>query len=93
LFARFGSLVLEVTLAVWLRVVPAGAVALTVMVNVTVALAFGARLGFEQVRVDNVQVHPVAPVVKELAVVSVGRVSVSVTFVAVLGPAFFTICV
>lgn len=92
LFAVFGSLTAELTLAVSLIAVPAAVPAVTVTTYVMVAGVLAARLGFVQVSVAGVQVHPAGPV-RETKVVFAGAVSVKVTLLAVLGPALFTTCV
>src|SRR5260370_276690 len=82
LLAVFGSGSLPLTVAV-LVMVPAVAGAVALMVNV--ALAPTARLPTEQVTVPEAFVHP------ELAdtkVTPAGRVSVTTTLVAALGPLF-----
>jgi hypothetical protein len=57
-----------------------------------VAGAPGARLGFVQMRVMRMQVHPAGPV-RDTAMVLAGSVSVRVTEVAALGPLLVTTCV
>src|SRR5205809_5364319 len=82
LFAGFGSASLPLTVAV-LVMVPAVAGAVALVVNV--ALAPAARLPTEQVTVPAEFVHPV---LAETKVTPAGRVSVTVTPVAGLGPLF-----
>lgn len=91
LFEEFGSVVAELTLTVSLMVVPEAVPALTFTTNVIVAGVPGAKLGFEQVSVPTLQIHPAGPE-SVCAVVFAGRVSVTVTFVAVLGPALLITC-
>lgn len=91
LFEVLGSLIAELTLAVWLIAVPAAVPAVTSTVKVIVAEP-GAKLGFVQVRVPTRQVHPAGPV-SDCTVVLAGTVSVRLTLVAVLGPLFVTTCV
>jgi hypothetical protein len=91
LLAALGSVVAELTVAVLLIAVPAAVPAFTVTPNVIVAVP-GAKLGFVQVSVASVQVHPAGPL-SDTAVVFAGSVSVSFTVVAVLGPALVTTCV
>jgi len=91
LFALLGSVIDELTLAVSLIAVPAAVPAVTFNTYVIVA-APGARLASVQVRVPTVHVHPAGPV-SETTVVFAGSVSVKLTLVAVLGPAFVTSCV
>jgi len=88
LFAELGSLVEELTLAVWLTVAPE----FTFTTNVKLAGEEGARAPIVQVRVPTLQVHPAGPV-KDWAVVLAGSVSVSVILLAVLGPLLVTTCV
>lgn len=90
LFPEFGSLTAEVTLAVWLIAVPAATLEPTVTTNEILAGELGARLGSVQVSVASVQVHPVGPD-NEKAVVFAGKVSVTDTLVAALGPALLTV--
>ena len=92
LFARFGSVIAELMLAVSLIAVPAAAPAFTVTPKVMVAGELGARERFVQMSVARVQVHPAGPV-NDDRVVFAGSVSVNVTLVAVLGPALLTTCV
>ena len=91
LFALFGSLVDELTLAVSLIAVPAAVPAVTFNTYVIVAVP-GARLVSVQVRVPTVHVHPAGPV-SETTLVLAGSVSVRLTLVALLGPALVTTCV
>jgi len=91
LFPAFGSVVEELTVTVSLIAVPAAVPAFTLTTKVIVALPT-ARLGFVQVRVPRTQVHPAGPV-SDCAVVFAGRVSVTVTLLAALGPGLVTTCV
>lgn len=89
LFAEFGSATEEVTLAVSLICVPAAVPELTLTTYVIVAGDAATSAEFVQVSVATLQLQPVGPV-SDTAVVFAGKVSVSVTPVAVLGPAFET---
>jgi hypothetical protein len=91
LFAEFGSVVEELTVTVSLMAVPAAVPAFTLTTKVIVALPT-ARLGFVQVSVPRTHVHPAGPV-NDCAVVFAGKLSVTVTLLAALGPALFTTCV
>jgi hypothetical protein len=92
LLAAFGSETVELAVTVSLIAVPAGVPAVTVTTKLIVAGVAEARDGFVQVKVPTLQVHPAGPF-SDTAVVFAGRASVTVTPVAVLGPALFTTCV
>jgi hypothetical protein len=92
LLVRFGSVTEELTLTVSVIGVPEGVPAFTFTTYVMVAGAPGARLGFVQMRVMRMQVHPAGPV-RDTAMVLAGSVSVRVTEVAALGPLLVTTCV
>lgn len=94
LFPEFESLVVELTVLVWVSVVPAVVPAGTLTTNVkAVVVAFAARFDPSvQVNEANVQVHPAGPV-RETAVVPAGSVSTTFGVVAAAGPAFVTVCV
>ena len=93
LFADFGSATPEPTLTVSLIRVPAAVPPFTVTVKTMFPGVLGASDGLVQVRVPRLQVHPPPGPVNEKAVVLAGNVSVTVTPVAVLGPALFTVWV
>jgi hypothetical protein len=92
LFAEFESVVVVVTVAVWLIAVPAAVPAVTLTVKVIVPDPPEARLGSVQVSVARVQVQPAGPV-SETAVVFAGKVSTRLTLAASLGPELLTTCV
>ena len=90
LFAGLGSVVVDAIVAV-LLIVPVAA-ALTATTSVNVALP-GAKVGFEQLIVaPGVHVHPGGGVI-DTNVVPAGSTSVSVTVVALLGPALIAMMV
>src|SRR5579859_170886 len=97
LFAVFGSEIAELTVAVSLMAVPAAVPALTCNVRVKVPVP-GAKEESLQVMVPAdptagvTQPHPAGNVIAWKFVLG-GVVSVIVTVVAVLGPAFVTTCV
>jgi hypothetical protein len=90
LLARFGSFTDEFTVAVSLIAVPAVVPAATFNTYVTVTLPVANDV-LVQVSVVVEQVHPGAD--NETTDVLAGSVSVMVALVAVLGPAFVTVCV
>jgi hypothetical protein len=92
LFAEFESVVVVVTVAVWLIAVPAAVPAVTLTVKVIVPDPPEARLGSVHVSVARVQVQPAGPV-SETAVVFAGNVSTRLTLAASLGPELLTSCV
>ncbi len=92
LLVSSGSVVVVETLTVSFMDVPAAVPAFTFTTNVMVAGVAGARLGFEQVKVANVQVQPAGPA-SDTAVVFAGSASVKLMDAAALGPLFVTICV
>src|SRR5687768_14787978 len=94
LLAVFGSLVTELTVAVLLMTVPLATVQLAVATRVAVTLVPGAIVAKVTVRAlpDPPQVPP--PVAEQLTKVTLaGRVSETVTLVAVAGPALVTVMV
>src|SRR5579872_724948 len=89
LLDEFGSDVAELTVAFSLIGVPAAVPPFTLTVYVIVAGEPAANAGSTQVNVPRVQIHPAGPV-NDCAVVFAGKVFVSVTLVAPLGPALLT---
>jgi hypothetical protein len=93
LFPGFGSLVVELTVSVWVSVsVAAVEGTLTIKVKAVVVVLAARFVPSVQVRVAVLQVHPVGPV-SETTVVPVGRVSTSFGVTAALGPELVTVCV
>jgi len=97
LFAGFGSGVVELTVAVLLIITPSATEQFTCAASVIVAVAFTGNEGNEIVRLllePPLQVPPATPLTEhETKEVTPGKLSVTVTDDASVGPLFFTVIV